>query len=214
MNLHTYAVIEATKLIMPHFRIHGEGRILNICSFGGKAAVPHMLPYDTSKFALAGFSEGVTAELAAENVKVTTAYPSVMRTGSYIQAVFKGDHEREFEWFASLDNMPGISTSADAAAKQILTAVCEERTQLVLSVPARARMLLAALLPEIMNSIMAWVAQRLPAGNSELRKTGGQSTGLYDKNKYLKSLRDKGIEAENTFNQVDTRDPERNMGLH
>jgi short-subunit dehydrogenase len=33
-------------------------------SIGGKVSVPHTLPYSTSKFALAGFSEGLRGELA------------------------------------------------------------------------------------------------------------------------------------------------------
>ena len=35
------------------------GAIVNIASIGGKIAVPHMLPYSASKFALVGFSNPV-----------------------------------------------------------------------------------------------------------------------------------------------------------
>jgi NAD(P)-dependent dehydrogenase (short-subunit alcohol dehydrogenase family) len=44
----------------------GARRIVNISSIGGKVAVPHLLPYSASKFALTGFSEGLRAELARE----------------------------------------------------------------------------------------------------------------------------------------------------
>lgn len=64
MNLHLYAIVEGTKLVIPHFRERGEGRIINICSLGGKVAIPHMTTYDASKFAMAGFSQGVSSELA------------------------------------------------------------------------------------------------------------------------------------------------------
>lgn len=214
LKLHVLAVVEATQLVLPHFRARGQGRILNICSLGGKVAVPHMLPYDTSKFALAGFSQGVAAELVQDNIFVTTAYPTVMRTGSPIQAVFKGDHEREFEWFAALDNMPFLSMSADKAAKKMLEAVCEGRTELILSMPAKARNFVATLLPETVQAIMAFASTLLPRGESQLRKTGGSSAKKFDENPLMKSLRDRGHKAEDTYNQLDSQNPEFNLGLH
>ncbi len=81
MKLHLYANISATKKVLPHFRRRKNGRIINICSMGGKVAVPHMLPYDTSKFALAGFSQGLTSELAMENISVTQSGPGLFRHG-------------------------------------------------------------------------------------------------------------------------------------
>lgn len=213
-KLHVLAVIESTQLVLPHFRARGEGRILNICSLGGKIAVPHMLPYDTSKFALAGFSQGVSAELAADNIVVTTAYPTVMRTGSAIQAVFKGDHEREFEWFAALDNLPLLSMSADRAAKKMLDAVAEGRREVVLSVPAKARQLLSAIFPETMQAMMAWASTLLPRGESQQRKTGGTAAKRFDENPLLKPLRELSHQAEDTYNQLDSQNPEFNLGLH
>lgn len=214
LKLHVLAVVEATQLVLPHFRARGQGRILNICSLGGKAAIPHMLPYDTSKFALAGFSQGVGAELAMDNIFVTTAYPAVMRTGSPIQAVFKGDHEREFEWFAALDNMPLLSLSADKAAKKMLDAVVDGRSELVLSVPGKARNLFAALFPETMHALMGFATTLLPRGESQERKTGGASAKRFDENPMLKPIRERSHRAEDTYNQMDSQDPEFNLGLH
>ncbi|MBC7396799.1 MAG: SDR family oxidoreductase, partial [Bdellovibrionales bacterium] len=87
LELHLFAVMQSVQLVLPHFRKQKAGRIINICSMGGKVAVPHMLPYDTSKFALAGFSQGLAAELRQEGITVTTVYPTLMNTGSPIQAV-------------------------------------------------------------------------------------------------------------------------------
>ncbi len=46
IKLHLYANINATQKILPIFRKNKGGRIVNICSMGGKVAVPHMLPYE------------------------------------------------------------------------------------------------------------------------------------------------------------------------
>ena len=45
-------------------RRQGEGRIINIASVGGKLAVPHLVPYSASKFALVGLSDGMNIEVA------------------------------------------------------------------------------------------------------------------------------------------------------
>lgn len=213
MRIHLEAAIEAIQLIFPHFKSRGGGRILNICSLGGKVAVPHMLPYDASKFALAGFSQGVTAELAPHGIRVTTAYPTVMRTGSPIQAVFKGDQEKEFEWFETFDNMPLLSMSADVAAKKILGAVEDGRTEIILSLPAKARLLVGTFFPETLNALMALASRFLPSEDSLLRKTGADSSGAFEKNSWLRPLRRKAKEEETVYNQRPRHDASFNMGL-
>ena len=213
IRLHLYAAIEAVRLITPHFKARGGGRILNISSLGGKVAVPHMLPYDASKFALAGFSQGAAAELAADNILVTTAYPTVMRTGSPIQAVFKGDHEKEYAWFAAGDNLPGLSMSADKAAKKILNAVADGQTEIVLSLPAKARMFFGAIFPESMHAIMKMAAAAMPAGESRKRKTGAQAEQEIGSSPVIKPLKEKVKRTEETYNQKPRNSAEFNLGL-
>lgn len=214
MKLHLYSVIEATRLVLPYLRARSSGkRIVNICSMGGRVAVPHMLPYDTSKFALSGFSQGVGAELAHEGISVTTIYPALMRTGSPIQAVFKGDHEKEFAWFQSADVFPGLSISAQNAAKQIIQAARERRWELIPSVPGKIRMAVAAFFPELMGWGLSQLGRLLPAGQSRQYKTGAQSRRLFDEMPVTKVLVERARESERELNQTPKDDPEYNMGL-
>ncbi len=206
MNVHLFSAIDATDALIPQFKKRGAGRVLNICSIGGKVAMPHMLPYDASKFALAGYSQGITAELARHNIQVTTAYPSVMRTGSPKQALFKGEHEKEFLWFKAIDNLPGLSLSADTAAKKLLDAVADGRTEVVLSVPGRLRVLFQALFPETATTLMGVIARLLPRGNSPIQKTGAQSSRLFDKSYLLSGLNKRDERAQETYNQLAEHD--------
>ena len=100
MAVHFYAPLYSTFAVLPHMRLRGEGRIVNISSIGGKIGIPHLVPYCASKFALAGLSESLRAELAEDNILITTVYPGLMRTGSPVNAEFKGRHREEFAWFA------------------------------------------------------------------------------------------------------------------
>src|SRR5207245_4021273 len=72
MRLHFWAPFIFYLLIAPRMRANGGGRIVNISSIGGRIAVPHMAAYSASKFALAGFSDAICAELARGNILVTT----------------------------------------------------------------------------------------------------------------------------------------------
>lgn len=211
MKVHLFANINATKEILKQFRKTGEGHIINICSMGGKVAAPHMLPYDTSKFALAGFSQGLTAELAAENISVLTVYPALMRTGSPIQAVFKGDSKKEFSWFASADVFPGLSSNANDIADQILEAAKQRRSELIPSLIGKSRMAASVLFPELMLWGMGLLNKILPKNSRNHYATGAQSR---NENSYLiPGLKSRSEKAEADLNQVEKTDPEYNIGL-
>jgi short-subunit dehydrogenase len=214
MDLHFYAIMQTVNSALPFLRKSAGRRIVNICSMGGKTAVPHMLPYDVSKFALSGYSQGLMAELAKENISVTTVYPALMRTGSPIQAVFKGDHEKEYLWFAAGDSMPGVSACAHTIAKKVLEAARDRRAELVPSLLGKVRGLAAAICPETMAALMKLMASLMPEGKSLEYKTGAQSNALFKSNPLTKPLQKFAEQAEADLNQQPKSDPKFNMGLH
>ena len=115
-----------------------SGRVVNITSIGGKVAVPHLLPYTCAKFAAVGFSEGLHAELRDSGVKVVTIAPGLMRTGSYLNADFKGDREKESAWFGISSSMPGLTISGERAARQIVDATSRGTAEKVLTTPGES----------------------------------------------------------------------------
>src|SRR5829696_6797987 len=44
MAVHFYAPLYSMMAALPHMRVRGEGRIVNISSIGGKIGVPHLVP--------------------------------------------------------------------------------------------------------------------------------------------------------------------------
>jgi NAD(P)-dependent dehydrogenase (short-subunit alcohol dehydrogenase family) len=172
MRLHFWAPFELISRIVPEMRICGGGRIVNISSIGGKVAVPHLAPYSASKFALTGFSDAVRAELARDNIYVTTVAPGMMRTGSHVNAKFKGKHDREFAWFAASAGAPLISMSADRAARKILAACRRGQPSLTLTFAARLQVVANALSPNLTGYAMKIVNRFLPGAGNE---SGNQS---------------------------------------
>jgi NAD(P)-dependent dehydrogenase (short-subunit alcohol dehydrogenase family) len=167
MQLHFWAPFELISQIVPEMRIWGGGRIVNISSIGGKVAVPHMASYSGSKFALTGLSDAIRAELARDNIHVTTVAPGMMRTGSHVNAKFKGKHDTEFAWFAVSAGAPLISMNADRAARKILAACRRGQPSLTLTFAARAAILGNALFPNLTGYIMKFVNRLLPGAGGE-----------------------------------------------
>src|SRR5881398_1915996 len=147
MRLHFWAAYALIFRIIPEMRIWGGGRIVNISSIGGKVAVPHLAPYSASKFALTGLSDSFRAELARDRIYVTTVPPGLMRTGSHVNAQFKGKHDQEFAWFALALGVPVLSMSVDRAAAKIISACKRAQPSLTLTLPARVAIAANAVFP-------------------------------------------------------------------
>ena len=181
INTHFWGPLYITLEVLPEMRSRGEGRIVNIASIGGKIAVPHLLPYCASKFALVGFSEGLHAEVAKYGISVTTVCPGLMRTGSPRNAIFKGQHRAEYAWFSILDALPVFSIEAARAAHQIVLACRNRRASLTLTPPAKVAARLAGLFPDLTASILAGVNAILPApgGIGTSRAKGSQSESAF-----------------------------------
>jgi len=163
LRVHFWGPYNTVEAVLPQMRRRHAGRIVNISSIGGKVAVPHLLPYCASKFALVGFSEGLRSEVAPDGVVVTTVCPGLMRTGSPRNAFFKGQHRKEHAWFRISDSLPLLTISAEHAARQVLDACRYGRAEVVLSLPAKLAVKFHGLFPGLTANLLALVDRLLPA---------------------------------------------------
>jgi len=137
MATNFFAALHTTHAALPHLLrrnpVHGDAAIVNIASIGGKFAMPHMLPYVASKFALVGFSEGLHAELRHKGVRVTTVCPGLMRTGGEAHADYSGQTKKEQRWFTLAARTPILTASARHAANRIYNAVAMGRAEITIT---------------------------------------------------------------------------------
>lgn len=178
LDVFFWAPFYTTLAALPDMRTRHSGRIVNISSIGGKISVPHLLPYSVGKFALSGFSEGMRAELLKDGIYVTTVYPGLMRTGSPRNAEFKGKHRAEYTWFLLSDATPGLSTSAEHAARRIVRACEYGSAELIITIPAKLAIKVHQLFPELSSVALALANVGLPkeGGLGEQKAKGAQST--------------------------------------
>jgi len=177
MAVHFWGPLYVTLAVLPQMRGRRDGRVVNVSSIGGKIAVPHLVPYSASKFALAGLSDGLRAELSKDNVAVTTVIPGLMRTGSPRNATFKGKHRDEYAWFSISDALPVTSIQAERAARQIVAACRRGQAELIITAQAVLAVKFRALFPEATADMLA-LANRLlpgPGGIGKRRAKGRES---------------------------------------
>lgn len=79
-EVNVFGTMNVTRAILPHFRENKGGMVLNISSAGGRIGIPLISMYVSSKFALEGFSEALSYELASQNIIVKLVEPGGVAT--------------------------------------------------------------------------------------------------------------------------------------
>ena len=174
MAVNFWGAVHTAMAALPVMRAQGFGRIANVSSIGGLIALPHLLPYTASKFALTGFTEGLRAELAGDGILVTGIYPSTMRTGGHTHAWLKGDKDKEYAWFGISDTHPWLAVPAERVARRLLDAVCHGDARVVVGWPAHVAQFMHNTFPEWVLELSAVVAKSLPSSNDPTPAVQGQ----------------------------------------
>jgi len=75
-----FGLTETTRVFLPLLKQGVTPAIVNISSVVGKRALPARSLYSSSKFAVAGFSEAIRAELAKDGIDVIVVSPGLTQT--------------------------------------------------------------------------------------------------------------------------------------
>ena len=165
MKVNFWGAYHSTMSALPYLKKRG-GRVVHISSVGGRTATPHLLPYNASKFALTGLSQGLRVELEKDNVLVTTVYPWVMRIGSLRNAQFKGRHRAEYAIGAVMNANRLLSDDPERAARAMIAAMKRGDASATLWY-SKAAILLDTLLPEISADVMSLANRLMPKFEGE-----------------------------------------------
>lgn len=82
-SVNVYGPMNVIRELLPHFRANKKGLILNISSGAGVFGLPMISLYCASKFALEGFSEALSYELASQNILVKIIEPGGVVTTNF-----------------------------------------------------------------------------------------------------------------------------------
>ncbi len=194
MDVMFWGMVYATLAVLPHMMARHQGWICNIASFGGKVAVPHLVPYCAAKFAAVGFSEGLHAEVKNYGISVTTVCPGLMRTGSHVNAWFKGNNRAEYTWFTLGAAIP-VFASIDArrAARKVVAAIRRSQAELIITPQAKLVTMAHGVFPGITQEVLAKLNRFLPESpgpEGRARHRGRDSENAITRSLITKLVRD------------------------
>lgn len=134
-DVNLFGVMDVTRAILPHFRAHRAGTIINVSSGAGAFGAPMASIYSASKFALEGFSEGLWYELNSLGIKVKLIEPGgapatgfVARMGAEASTVAVADDYLPFlKQIGAVYAGMGANADPDAVDK-VVSAIVEAAT--------------------------------------------------------------------------------------
>ena len=151
MGINYWGVVYGTKEFLPYLKKTGEGHIINTSSLFGLTAQPTQSAYNSTKFAVRGFTESLRQELDIENsgVSALSVHPGGIRTNIANDARMNDsiksmgmNPEKSAKAFNKLLRMP-----AEEAAQQILDAVLKNKRRLLIGNDAKTLDLIQRVLP-------------------------------------------------------------------
>ncbi|MFD1605288.1 SDR family oxidoreductase [Flavobacterium artemisiae] len=135
-EVNVFGVMNTVKAIIPYFRAKQSGTIINISSKGGRVAFPAISLYHASKFAIEGFSESLSYELATQNITVKIVEPGVVSTGFDSAASFTSHPQIKVyddfvdKFLAQWSSLHTEPSTAEQVAEVIYTAASDQTSQL------------------------------------------------------------------------------------
>lgn len=142
-NINYWGVVHTTQRCYPHLLKRPEAAIVNLSSSQGILALPYLVPYCTTKFAVRGFTDALRAEhkiRGINNVTVHTVHPGAVATNITLNADHHGSSTQRFHQ----DLQKG--TSRQKAAQIILKGIQNNTGRIMIS-DGGAQDILARLMP-------------------------------------------------------------------
>jgi NAD(P)-dependent dehydrogenase (short-subunit alcohol dehydrogenase family) len=148
----------------------GGGVIINVSSIFGKRGVPFQTAYCASKFALAGFSEALRAEVMSNGIDVSTIFPGAVETEIFDSAA----NETGMKVPAFVPKFP-----AKAMARIIVQTARFPRPEVVMALDAQAINFISRLAPGFVDLVLGWSVPVIEGMRRGSRSTTTGSGNLY-----------------------------------
>jgi len=148
ISTNTIAPIQLTQVLLPRLLKQPSAQIINIGSTFGSIGYPGYSAYCASKFALRGFSQTLSRELAASNVTVKYLSPRATKT-----SLNSGKIEQ------LNDALNTAIDSPELVAKELLLLITQNKTERYIGWPERVFVKLNALFPTIVSKS---IVKKLP----------------------------------------------------
>lgn len=133
MNINFWGAVYGTKAFMGHMKKQKTSNIVNISSVYGLWGLPTQAAYNSSKFALRGFTEALMQELEGSGVHASCVYPGGVKTNiiknssSQLFDANPGEKDRFIQKFNST-----ALTTPEKAARKIIAGIKKDRKRILI----------------------------------------------------------------------------------
>jgi len=138
VGINFWGVVTGTKEFLPHLIASGDGHVVNISSLFGLISMPSQTLYNSTKYAVRGFTEALREEMliSKHKVGVTCVHPGGIKTGIVRNGRMTagGDHDELVKFF----DQRLARTSPEDAAKVIVNGVLKNKPRVLIGADAHA----------------------------------------------------------------------------
>ena len=99
------AAVRFCRLVIPHMKRRGGGRIVNVTTVGGKAPAPRSLPTSVTRAAGINLTKSLAHEYAADRILVNTICLGIVKSAQWERRL-QGDPEAFYREVAKKRNIP------------------------------------------------------------------------------------------------------------
>ncbi len=150
-EINFFATTELTRLALPHLRQGKNPMVVNVSSILGRRAIPGCTEYCASKFALAGWSEGLRAELSQQGIHVLLVCPGRIQTNFQQNMI---EDKIRFGW------QNHGQMSAERCAQLIVGAMRRRKNELTTTFQGKMLVGLNRLSPRLVDFLLARYSRR------------------------------------------------------
>ncbi|MBS1796029.1 MAG: SDR family oxidoreductase [Acidobacteria bacterium] len=150
-----FGLMNVTRAILPYFREQKRGFIVNVASIGGRMTFPLYSLYNSTKWAVEGFSESLQYELEQFNIRVKIIEPGPIKTDFYDRSeeLTRKEGLTAYDWFIdrALPNMKKAGETApdgSVVAAAVYEAVTDGTKKLRYGVNTKGILTARRLLPD------------------------------------------------------------------
>jgi len=159
VNTNLLGVLRVTQAFISHLREKKSGLFISTTSIGGLFGFPLHSIYHATKFAIEGWSEGMSFELGLHNIGIKTIAPGGIATDFIGRSLDRSSHpeyrELEDKLFSAIDGMMQSASTAEQIAQIVYEAATDGKDQIRYVAGEDAK---------------AMYARRLEIGNEAFRK--------------------------------------------
>lgn len=132
-NTNVFGLMAVTREILPFFRQQKGGILVNVASMGGRFGFPLYTIYNSTKWAVEGFSEALQYELKPLNIKVKVIEPGVIKTDFYDRSLEIVDSSALMEAYGGIlkrgeKNVSGEASRSGAKPRDVARVIYQAAT--------------------------------------------------------------------------------------